>query len=176
MFLSWKPACPVSANQWEKTTLGFGLPTKTSQWCMRNRICNCSLRSSLRCCNLLITYEFPVFATFALRVLPLALPSQLIQPVKRKLETAFLLLPAPLPPCSPVLRGTQPAVSSVKHLMIRFQHFSSVSSHLWDGKVLEGSYLDIPPLPRTVQMSVTCAVIYGSLESWKCITARGNLP
>lgn len=44
------------------------------------------------------------------------------------------------------------------------------------GKVLEGSYLAIPPLPRAVQISLTCAVIYSSFQSWKWITARGDLP
>lgn len=78
MFPSWKSVCPVSANQWEKTTFGFGLPTNTSQWCIRNYICNCSLQSLLHYCNLPTTCEFPVFTTFALRVLPLASPSQLI--------------------------------------------------------------------------------------------------
>lgn len=78
MFLPWRSVHPLSANQWEKTTFGFGLPAKTFQWCKSNWFCNCSLKSSLHDCNLLIIHELPMFTTFTPRELPVALPSKMI--------------------------------------------------------------------------------------------------
>lgn len=179
MFLSWKSLCPVSANQWGKTTVGFGLPTKTFQRCIRNCICNCSLQSLSHYFNLLITYEFPVFTTFALLVLPVTLPSQLIAPVKRKLDTALLMLPPsfPLAGMHPPAPQDTPAESVLSNTRWFGSCISVLSPLICEmGELLEGSYLYIPLLPRAIQISVTCAIIYGSSQSWTCVTARGDLP
>jgi len=79
--------------------------------------------------------------------------------------------------CIPMLHRTQPAQSVLSNTWWFGSCISVLSPLVCEtGKALEGSYLDIPPLPRRVQISIICAVIYSSLQSWKCITARTGLP
>lgn len=53
----------------------FGLSSKACQCCMRNCICNFSLKPLLHYGNIFTTFEFLDSTTFALRVLCLPLPS-----------------------------------------------------------------------------------------------------